>query len=77
MDGWDAAFDLSQLQNLAVYKDKLLDLKFEQHIVDVTDASLQVLRLPTCRPEGEFDIIYLRDQRHLSLAKLTNAVMVL
>ena len=64
MDGWDAAFDLSQLQNLTVYKDKLLDLRFEQHIVDVAGASLQVLRLPTWRPEGEFYIIYLRDQRH-------------
>jgi hypothetical protein len=64
MDGWDAALDLSQLQYLAVYKDKLLDLKFEQQIVDVAGASLQELHLPACRPEGKLDIIYLRGQRH-------------
>lgn len=60
MDGWDAVFDLSQLQYLAVYKDKLLDLKFEQHIVDAAGASLRDLHLPTWRPEGELDIIYLQ-----------------
>ncbi|KIM43095.1 hypothetical protein M413DRAFT_9880 [Hebeloma cylindrosporum] len=45
MDGWDTAFDLSQLQYLVVFTDKLLDLKFEQHIVDVAGASLQELSL--------------------------------
>jgi hypothetical protein len=64
VDGWDAALDLSQLQYLAVYKDKLLDFEFEQHIVDVAGASLQELHLPTWRPEGKLDIIYLRGQRH-------------
>jgi hypothetical protein len=64
MDGWDVALDLSRLQYLAVYKDKLLDLKFEQQIVDVAGASLQELHLPACRPEGKLDNIYLQGQRH-------------
>ena len=59
MDGWDVALDLSQLQYLAVYKNELLDLEFEQRIVDRAGASLQELHLPTWGPGGKLDIIYL------------------
>ncbi|KIM47040.1 hypothetical protein M413DRAFT_23333 [Hebeloma cylindrosporum] len=66
LDGWDASFDLSQLQYLAVFRDEPLDFKFEQHIVDMAGGSLQELQLHSSTRTGCEPFVSLRNSPKLS-----------